>query len=283
MKILLTGIPGIGKSTIVQKVATQLKKQVYGIVSKEVRSENGSRDGFEAYDFQGNKVLFAHISQIQSQHVIGDKYHVDLEAIDNFVVPELKAALKHENSPIIIDEIGRMQSLSKKFIDVVSKIFDSRNPVLGTIVLDDEPWSLQFKNHNVTIIIKVTKNNREDLVPTLVSIFNSNKEIYELSPQQLKFVKQLLLEYLNKNQYLQIQKLMDNAIHYITQNEVALIDKNKESATYSVKGFTQNHQVIKQKSGKWICDCKLFNGLDLYAGKAGTCSHIQSVMLFELS
>ena len=46
MKVFLTGSPGIGKTTIVKKVAEHFPTEVFGFYSEECR-QNGQRTGFD--------------------------------------------------------------------------------------------------------------------------------------------------------------------------------------------------------------------------------------------
>jgi len=47
MKILITGLPGSGKTTLCRKIVQNLKgKKVCGILSEEIR-EGGERKGFK--------------------------------------------------------------------------------------------------------------------------------------------------------------------------------------------------------------------------------------------
>ena len=51
MKIFLTGSPGVGKTTIVKKVAQAVGEPISGFYSEEFR-ENGQRVGFHIVDAQ---------------------------------------------------------------------------------------------------------------------------------------------------------------------------------------------------------------------------------------
>ncbi len=63
--LLLTGIPGVGKTTVLAKTVDLLKQRGYkigGMVSREVR-EKGKRVGFEVIDLtSGRRGWLAHLN-----------------------------------------------------------------------------------------------------------------------------------------------------------------------------------------------------------------------------
>ena len=127
------GKPGIGKSTILKKVADVLKMPKYGIVARETRKDQNQRIGFEAVALDSRSRIFAHKSLFKTEFSVGN-YYVDVKAINDFIVPELKKGLKNDKAVVLIDEIGRMQSFSTKFLDIVKNLFSSKSNLLATIV-----------------------------------------------------------------------------------------------------------------------------------------------------
>ena len=284
MKILLTGKPGVGKSTLIQKITKKLSLPLRGIIAKEIRNSEGQREGFEAYNLSGESVLFAHVHKIHSTHVIGNKYHVDINAINTFVVPEISptSALSAKNEVVIIDEIGRMQALSAEFLETTRQLLDSKTSFLGTIVLDPEPWSLPIKKHPELILVEVTEKNRRQLSQSIVEIFDHLPELQTLNERQQQYVIELLRTYFSGRQYIQIGKLMRNALSYLTFHKISKMKTEDASQTYVIRGNTGNHMTHRSKNGDWTCDCDLFHGTGHYRNKPGVCSHIQSAELFHL-
>ncbi len=131
--VFLTGRPGIGKTTIIMKVVEELKKRgfkVGGMISKEIR-EKGKRVGFKIIDVkQKREGILAHINQKSGPRV--SKYRVNLEDLETIGVKAIEDALLSDDV-IIIDEIGKMELFSKKFINVVERVLSSNKVVLGTV------------------------------------------------------------------------------------------------------------------------------------------------------
>jgi nucleoside-triphosphatase THEP1 len=82
---------------------------------------------------------------------------------------QIQSGLNHPNSLVFIDEIGRMQAFSKKFLHCIDDILSSQVNILGTIIYEDEPWSMKFKTHPDVLLIRVTEQNRAE-IPTIKGI-----------------------------------------------------------------------------------------------------------------
>lgn len=168
MKILLTAKKGVGKSTVIQKFIDRYKDPVNGFVISRMKDRNNENQGFVAQTFDGRMEIFSHKKLVKSKYIIGDNHNVDLDVVDNFLVPEIEKGLLNPSNLIVIDEIGRMEAFSEKFLDVVKEAINSENNILGTIVYEDEPWSIEFKKDPRVKIIEVTLKNRDHLVDELL-------------------------------------------------------------------------------------------------------------------
>jgi len=74
--ILITGLPGTGKTTLLRKIAEELKPfHPVGFFTSEIREAN-TRKGFELRSLNGKKGLLAHVD-ITSPYRVG-KYKVDV-------------------------------------------------------------------------------------------------------------------------------------------------------------------------------------------------------------
>ena len=115
--IILTGAPGVGKTTIVMDVAQKLKARgvrVGGVVSREVRTNN-VRIGFEFIDLATNDRDV--LASVTGNGPRVGKYFVNLTGC-RFAADRVKNALI--NSDVIIcDEVGPMELKSNEFIDTV--------------------------------------------------------------------------------------------------------------------------------------------------------------------
>jgi nucleoside-triphosphatase len=276
MKILLTGLPKAGKSTILEKFKKNYKGNIAGVISHAIKAEDGSRVGFEAESMQGERRIFAHKTQIKSDNIMGGKYALNVDGINNFIVPEMKKGLEDNNILVLLDEIGRIQSFSDLFLQTTRDLLNSQAPLLGTIVYDPEPWSLEFKEHPDVVLITVSEENRDTLTEQLLLIFSHLSSYNTLNDKQKDAVRKMLQKYFDDNASIQIGKLFNNAIPYVLNDQV----KKNEGNTYRVKGHTRDHK-IAGSNGMYLCDCDLFNGKGEYINQQGECSHIQAIELLH--
>ena len=130
MNIFITGNPRCGKSTLIQKILTEISnKKVSGIITPEIRV-NGVRQGFKIIDLaSGEEEILASVNINHGPGV--SRYRVNIEGIDKIMDEFLES---FENSEyVIIDEIGMMEFYSKKFRETISIVLDSDKIVIATL------------------------------------------------------------------------------------------------------------------------------------------------------
>lgn len=155
---ILTGAPGVGKSTAVIRAARELKDRglnVGGIVSRELRTNN-IRVGFEFIDLNTNDSrVLAYITGNGPK--IG-KYFVDLTGC-RFAAERLSGAIKYSDV-IICDEIGPMELKSREFIDSVKNLLVVDKKVVVVVHQKlQHPLIEQFKKKS-SLIINLDLENR---------------------------------------------------------------------------------------------------------------------------
>lgn len=127
--LLLTGTPGIGKTTLICKVASQQSQyRIGGFYTEEIR-EGGQRKGFRLVTFQGEEGIIAHVNF--DHHYRVSKYGVDVEMIDHFADTTL--TLADDIDCYLIDEIGKMECFSRIFVKRVETLLNSSKPVIATV------------------------------------------------------------------------------------------------------------------------------------------------------
>lgn len=136
-KILITGPPRCGKSTLISKLieyyANEKNFNIYGFLTPEVR-ESGNRIGFDIVDiYSGNTSRLARIGDFKTKYRLG-KYSVFIEEFEKYIEENLSLEGKRANL-IVIDEIGKMELFSKKFHNFIKNIFSLEIPILATISL----------------------------------------------------------------------------------------------------------------------------------------------------
>ena len=168
-KILLTGLPGCGKTTTVLQIINGLpNKKLAGFYTQEIRKEN-SRKGFRWKSFDGAEGILAHID-IKSPFKVG-KYRVDVAGFEKFVVPVLDFD-RTDADIFIIDEIGKMECISEKFVAAVRTLFESDKSVLATIAQKGAGFIKEIKNYSGAKIFFLTQQNRDKIIAEILQILS---------------------------------------------------------------------------------------------------------------
>jgi nucleoside-triphosphatase len=154
--ILITGNPGVGKTTLIRNIISKLNVPAGGFYTSEVRDVGGKRWGFKITSLDGIEGIMAS-TDIVSKYKIS-RYWIDVEAIDRVGVTAIREAIKHSDL-IVIDEIGRMELFSKKFQDAAMEALDSSKIVFGAITAKDIAFTKKVKERQDTKIITLTRQN----------------------------------------------------------------------------------------------------------------------------
>ena len=169
MKILLTGKPGVGKTTVVKKVVQKLKDKVIGFWTEDIRDKLNKRTGFKIVTTEGTEGILASKYLFETPYKVGS-YYVDVETFEKVVIPVLEKALK-EDKTVVIDEIGKMELFSKRFISVVEEIFEKKEKILATVPIKDvHPFVKKVKERKDVLLIEVTLSNRNYLPEKIIQM-----------------------------------------------------------------------------------------------------------------
>lgn len=162
--VLITGIPGVGKTTLVQNILIQLKPlKTAGFYTEEIR-ESGIRKGFELVDLNGQRSLLSHI-RIKSPYRVG-KYGVDVVRFNEFL--DTVDFLAKKTELVVIDEIGKMECHSEKFTSLMRQILESDKKVIATIARKGGGLIAEIKNRTDIQLFELTLENRDRFASEIV-------------------------------------------------------------------------------------------------------------------
>lgn len=166
---LLTGPPGVGKSTIVSRVILRLKSAgvIVGGCSTTERKVKGARVGFEVLNLtDGTRGELASISASLGPRV--GRYRVNLTDLSAVGAAGLsKAAVSSE--VIVIDEVGPMELVSPEFRKGVRACLDSGKPILAVVHERLEDDLLAELREKAKETIAVTVENRDQAADGLAT------------------------------------------------------------------------------------------------------------------
>ena len=157
--ILLTGHPGVGKTTLVKKIIERFSHlALTGFFTEEVR-DKGSRVAFRAVALNGSSAIFAHRDFHTEPEFRVGRYGVKTEVLETLVRAHLDPYRKAADL-LIVDEIARMEVLSSSIKQALEAALDSECLLLGTVSLKGTGFIKRVKNRKDVQVVKITRENR---------------------------------------------------------------------------------------------------------------------------
>ncbi|MEZ0344734.1 MAG: dTMP kinase [Caldimicrobium sp.] len=179
--LILFGLPRSGKTTLTEYLFDYLSSKplpysLTGFITKELR-EDGERIGFDLVylkDKTFNLPLARSLNKLpkgEAKRPKVGRYAVFLENLEKFVELLEKEIASQQNLLLFIDEIGKMESLSEKFINFLSQPLEKNLKIVATLGKGEHPLLKAWKNKKEAIYIEVTQENRNFLRERLVLEF----------------------------------------------------------------------------------------------------------------
>jgi len=156
---ILTGNPGVGKSSLLKECVYPLLQDLGGFITEEIR-ENNQRKGFLLKVLQGGEGVLA-AKGLKSHHKL-NKYGVDLSVLENMGLPAVQAALESKKV-VVVDEIGSMEMMSEAFCQTIAQVLLHPKPLLATIRRNAQPFTAQIKKMSDTILVTLDRDNRVEI------------------------------------------------------------------------------------------------------------------------
>jgi nucleoside-triphosphatase len=165
-KISLTGRPGVGKTTLIERALAGARLSVGGILGKEILV-CGHRVGFSLTDLAtGREGVLAHLHQRIGPKV--GRYTVNLETLEKLAIPAILSAVDSKDL-VVIDEFAPMELASPRFVPAVETAWASDKGVLiATHATLDHPLVHRIRQESHLLRVKVS--NRDRLVDELRAI-----------------------------------------------------------------------------------------------------------------
>jgi nucleoside-triphosphatase len=158
--LLLTGAPGCGKTTVLERLAEHLGDlRLAGFLTVELR-EHGQRVGFEAVGLGGRRAILAHV-RFRSPVSVG-RYGVEPDRLVSLIEEELNRTPGTVDA-FLIDEIGKMECHCPQFVATMRRLLSEPISLVATIALRGGGFISEVKNRLDVQIVEVTQGNRGTL------------------------------------------------------------------------------------------------------------------------
>jgi nucleoside-triphosphatase len=168
MKIFLTGLPGCGKTTVIKRALELIEVPATGIFTEEIR-DAGRRVGFSVESLGGDKAVMSHV-RVKSRCRVG-RYGVDVGAFESLALPAISPVEK--TTLVIIDEIGKMECFSSAFVELVRRLLDGPNPMLGTVARLGGGFPGEVRSRPDIKVLEVNIGNRDRLASEIGVLFRA--------------------------------------------------------------------------------------------------------------
>ena len=171
--LLITGPSGSGKTTLIKKLAEIFKEfNPAGFYTGEIVDEGAQTGTFVTVLFGDSKVL-SHVT-VKSKYAVG-RFRVDVKGFDAML--DTIFSKEKKTGLYLIDGIGKVECLSKKFCRYMMEFLESERPVIASIA-----------EKGTGIITDIRK--RSDVELHEVNLENHDLKLKELTME----IRDLLLE-----------------------------------------------------------------------------------------
>ncbi len=169
-RVAITGRPGVGKTTLIERVLSVVPVTVGGFLTREVR-KCGHRVGFALVDLAtGEEHLFAR-SEASGGTRVG-RYAVDVGTIERVGVPAILRAVETKDL-VVIDEIAPMELRAPGFVAAVEKALASKKALLiATHAHATHPIADRARQE--LHLVRVRLGNRDQLVEAVAALLRGD-------------------------------------------------------------------------------------------------------------
>ncbi len=165
LRLLLTGPPQCGKTTVVRRVVETFPGRAAGFYTQEVR-EGGRRLGFVIVTLDGEEAWLSHVD-FTGPHRVG-KYGVSLENLHRVALPAM--SLRPGIDLIVVDEVGKMECLSPRFIRALEELWAADVARLVTVAAKGGGYIARVREKPDALLMVVTPENRDELPEKILSL-----------------------------------------------------------------------------------------------------------------
>jgi nucleoside-triphosphatase len=163
--LLISGPPGSGKTTLIRTVLGQLPARAGGFLTEEIR-EGGERIAFRVTALDGRSGILA-AARAGTGPQVG-RYRVDVPTFEAVGIVAMEAATAAADL-IVVDEIGKMELCSPRFLPALEAALASAKPLLGSILHAPHPVTDAIKRRPEIELYRLTVRNRNDLAEAIAA------------------------------------------------------------------------------------------------------------------
>lgn len=178
-KILITGNPSIGKTTLIKEVLDRISidqsTPIYYAYTEEIL-QNGERNGFKIVTSDNTDGQEFAVKNIQKKP---SPYDVDTAILDDLA----KKLIANKHKVLVFDEIGLLQFQSECFKNAIMTIFDDVNCTLIATITKNTHQNTnleRIKNDLMCELLEYDRDNHDSLLDSLSQELSASISMYKL-------------------------------------------------------------------------------------------------------
>lgn len=160
MHTIITGVRGVGKSTLIKRILKQLECPIYGFETVKESSIYIPHMGYPVYIYEADGE-----HKRSKENLVGFvdecQHAVYTDVFEKFV-PILRR-IKNRSGIIMMDEIGTMEQEATTFCEIVLELFNGEIPIIAAVKDKDNEFLNSVRNHSNVKCFRITNSNREEI------------------------------------------------------------------------------------------------------------------------
>ena len=168
MKILLCGDINSGKSTLIQKLVSDIGKAPRGYITVRMPEDETGISHVYLYDISSPPERIE--DTIVIMEIRGDKFDRRPEYMSSIAAPILEGI--PEGSLVVLDELGTLEEHEERFKNAVMRILSGPYDVLASVKAQNTDFLRDIRRHPDCELYIITPENRNALYAQLRREYN---------------------------------------------------------------------------------------------------------------